>query len=83
MAEAFTFIGFGEAGAAFARPGARAFDRKTGTADTRAAKLADYAAAGVTGAESAVEAQPAPAEGEAAEAPAAPAENPPQGDAGG
>lgn len=56
MAEAFTFIGFGEAGAAFARPGAMAYDRKTDTAETRAAKLADYAAARVTGAATAAEA---------------------------
>lgn len=56
MADALTFIGFGEAGAAFARPGALAYDRKTDTPGTRAAKLADYAAAGVIGAESAAEA---------------------------
>lgn len=53
MAEAFTFIGFGEAGAAFARPGAAAFDLKTGSGDTRAAKLADYATGGVLGADTA------------------------------
>nr|WP_209022881.1 NAD(P)-dependent oxidoreductase [Sphingomonas kaistensis] len=49
-------IGFGEAGAAFARPGVTAFDRKTDVSATRAAKLADYAAAGVAGADSAAEA---------------------------
>jgi len=53
MAEGLTFIGFGEAGAAFARPGATAYDRKTAVTDTRAGKIADYAAAGVTGSESA------------------------------
>jgi 3-hydroxyisobutyrate dehydrogenase-like beta-hydroxyacid dehydrogenase len=56
MADALTFIGFGEAGAAFARPGAVAYDRKTDIPGTRATKLADYAAAGVIGAESAAEA---------------------------
>lgn len=56
VTEAFTFIGFGEAGAAFARPGVTAFDLKTQAAETRAAKLADYAASGVTGAGSAAEA---------------------------
>lgn len=56
MTNAFTFIGFGEAGAAFARPGAVAFDLKTEALGTRAAKLADYAAAGVTGADSAAQA---------------------------
>ncbi|UUR06880.1 NAD(P)-dependent oxidoreductase [Sphingomonas glaciei] len=56
MTEALTFIGFGEAGAAFARPGAAAFDLKTQAAATRAAKLLDYATAGVTGADSAAHA---------------------------
>ena len=48
-----TFIGFGEAGRALARPGARAFDLKTLDVATRAAKLADYRAAGVSGCETA------------------------------
>ena len=48
MGAAFTFIGFGEAGAAFAGGApARAYDRKTDFADMRAAKLADFDAAGV------------------------------------
>jgi 3-hydroxyisobutyrate dehydrogenase-like beta-hydroxyacid dehydrogenase len=54
-------IGFGEAGAAFAqgaewRAAARAYDRKTDDAATRDAKHEEYAAAGVTGVESADEA---------------------------
>lgn len=49
MVSTVTFIGFGEAGRAFARPGARAYDRKTDVAGMRAGKLADYAAAGVAG----------------------------------
>nr|WP_241231044.1 DUF1932 domain-containing protein [Sphingomonas koreensis] len=53
MTGAITFIGFGEAGGAFARPGDRAFDRKTTHPSTRAAKLADYEAAGVEGCETA------------------------------
>lgn len=48
-----TFIGFGEAGRAFAWPGARAFDCKTDNAGTREAMHAAYAAAGVAGAEDA------------------------------
>lgn len=56
MTADFAFIGFGEAGAAFARPGASAFDLKTQSSDTRTAKLADYAAASVTGAANAAEA---------------------------
>jgi 3-hydroxyisobutyrate dehydrogenase-like beta-hydroxyacid dehydrogenase len=48
MGAAFAFIGFGEAGAAFAGGArARGYDRKTDSEDTRAAKLADFAAAGV------------------------------------
>lgn len=48
------FIGFGEAGQAFAQHGGwgnalRAYDRLTDQADTRSAKQADYAAAGVQG----------------------------------
>lgn len=43
MESAVAHIGFGEAGMAFAQPGARAFDLKG------EAKRADYAAAGVTG----------------------------------
>lgn len=49
MVQTIAFIGFGEAGRAFARPGARAYDRKTDDAATRAAKQADYDASGVTG----------------------------------
>ena len=56
MADRLAFIGFGEAGQAFARPDARAFDSKTADAATRAAKFADYAAAGVTGCATAGEA---------------------------
>jgi len=44
-----TFIGFGEAGQAFALPGARAFDRKTDSLGERDAMLFAYAAAGVQG----------------------------------
>jgi 3-hydroxyisobutyrate dehydrogenase-like beta-hydroxyacid dehydrogenase len=51
-----TFIGFGEAGQAFARPGMRAFDRKTLDPAQRPAKLSDYAAARVEGDETAREA---------------------------
>ena len=47
--EAAAYIGFGEAGAAFARPGARAFDLKPD-------KVAAHAAAGVQGCRSAAEA---------------------------
>lgn len=50
------FIGFGEAGRAFARPGDAAFDLKTGDPADRAAKLADYDAGGVRGGETAREA---------------------------
>ena len=53
MTCAITFIGFGEAGQAFAWPGARAFDRKTRDDATRTAKLAEYQVAGVTGCETA------------------------------
>jgi 3-hydroxyisobutyrate dehydrogenase-like beta-hydroxyacid dehydrogenase len=49
MMPATTFIGFGEAGRAFAWAGARAFDLKTLDAGTRASMLAAYAAAGVAG----------------------------------
>lgn len=51
MTGAVAFIGFGEAGETFARPGDRAFDRKTSYPSTRAAKLADYQAAGTRGCE--------------------------------
>ncbi|OJU15459.1 MULTISPECIES: NAD(P)-dependent oxidoreductase [unclassified Sphingomonas] len=54
-----TFIGFGEAGAAFAPPGRsdiRGYDIKLDTPATRANKLADFAAAGVARADSAAEA---------------------------
>src|SRR5687767_14084395 len=49
-----TLIGFGEAGQAFAQHGGwgaavRAYDKLTDQAETRPAKLADYAAAGVQG----------------------------------
>lgn len=48
MDAAFAFIGFGEAGAAFAGGApARGYDRKTDDPATRAAKLADFAGAGV------------------------------------
>lgn len=43
------FIGFGEAGQALAPAGARAYDLLSDAPATRAAKHADYAAAGVTG----------------------------------
>jgi 3-hydroxyisobutyrate dehydrogenase-like beta-hydroxyacid dehydrogenase len=56
MNMAVTFIGFGEAGQAFARPGARAFDHKTDDVATRAAKLADYAVAGVQSCDTAAQA---------------------------
>lgn len=56
MSDATAFIGFGEAGMAFASPGARAYDRKTDHAATAPAKRADYAAAKVIGAASAAEA---------------------------
>lgn len=56
MTVAWTFIGFGEAGRAFARNGARAYDRKTATPETRPGKLADYDSAGVEGCETAREA---------------------------
>lgn len=49
MAGEVAFIGFGEAGQAFAQPGARAYDRKTDDPATREAKLADYRAASVEG----------------------------------
>ncbi|MEG3179640.1 NAD(P)-dependent oxidoreductase [Sphingomonas sp. LT1P40] len=56
MGPIYTFIGFGEAGNAFARPGVRAFDRDTTIPAARPAKLADYEAAGVRGCETAREA---------------------------
>ncbi|WP_430387674.1 DUF1932 domain-containing protein [Blastomonas fulva] len=49
MMPATTFIGFGEAGRAFATAGARAFDRKTLHERERGAMLAAYDAAGVDG----------------------------------
>lgn len=49
MAREIAFIGFGEAGQAFARPGDRAYDRMTDDAAARADKQADYRAAGVLG----------------------------------
>lgn len=59
--ERIALIGFGEAGAAFAAgsewaPHARAYDRKTDDPATRAAKQADYAAAGVGATATAAEA---------------------------
>ncbi len=48
-----TFIGFGEAGRAFAAPGARAFDVKTSDTVQRAEMLAAFASHGVDGAEDA------------------------------
>ena len=51
-----TLIGFGEAGQAFACPGARAYDRKTSDPASRRGKLADYAASRVSGFESVDEA---------------------------
>ncbi|ODP37772.1 NAD(P)-dependent oxidoreductase [Sphingomonas turrisvirgatae] len=56
MSTAVAFIGFGEAGQAFARPDARAFDCKTDDPAERQAKLGDYEAAQVLGYESAGEA---------------------------
>lgn len=56
MEHAVAFIGFGEAGQAFARPGARAYDRKTADPATRPGKRADYDAAAVEGCETAREA---------------------------
>ncbi|MFN3820553.1 DUF1932 domain-containing protein [Blastomonas sp.] len=49
MTNGVTFIGFGEAGRAFAQPGAQAFDRKTLSDATRAEMLAAYAAHEVDG----------------------------------
>jgi len=49
MMPATTFIGFGEAGRAFATAGARAFDHKTLHERERGAMLAAYDAAGVDG----------------------------------
>lgn len=56
MDKTVAFIGFGEAGRAFAMPGAAAFDRKTDISAARPAMLAAYAAAGVEGAEDAASA---------------------------
>lgn len=61
MREDFAFIGFGEAGQAFAGARlpailSRAFDIKTEVAATRDAKLADYAAANADGRDTAAEA---------------------------
>jgi 3-hydroxyisobutyrate dehydrogenase-like beta-hydroxyacid dehydrogenase len=49
MSNSIAFIGFGEAGQAFAWPGARAFDAKTGSPVTRTAMLGAYASTGVEG----------------------------------
>ncbi len=51
-----TFVGFGEAGRAFALAGARAYDRKTQGQATRAAMLAAYSEHGILGAEDPAEA---------------------------
>ena len=51
MGDGVTFIGFGEAGRNLCWPGARAYDRKTDSPDTRDAVRADYATAGVAGAD--------------------------------
>jgi 3-hydroxyisobutyrate dehydrogenase-like beta-hydroxyacid dehydrogenase len=56
MAKALTFIGFGEAGRAFALPGVRAFDCKTLDDTTRSGKCAHYADAGVAGIDTLAEA---------------------------
>jgi 3-hydroxyisobutyrate dehydrogenase-like beta-hydroxyacid dehydrogenase len=57
MGTAFAFIGFGEAGAAFAGAApARGYDRKTDEPDQRAAKLDDFARVGVTPCHDAAEA---------------------------
>lgn len=53
MTSTIAFIGFGEAGRAFAVPDAVAYDRKTAAPATRSAMLAAYAAVGVAGAEDA------------------------------
>ncbi|MDG5489677.1 DUF1932 domain-containing protein [Sphingomonas sp. BGYR3] len=49
MTGPLAFVGFGEAGLAFSRPGDRAFDIRTESAATRDAQHAAYAAAQVTG----------------------------------
>lgn len=56
MDDKVALIGFGEAGRAFAVPGAVAYDCKTAAAATRPAMLAAYAEAGVQGAGGAPEA---------------------------
>jgi 3-hydroxyisobutyrate dehydrogenase-like beta-hydroxyacid dehydrogenase len=57
MDEAFAFIGFGEAGTAFAGGApVRSYDRKTDHPDLRAAKLDDFANAGVAACADAAEA---------------------------
>ncbi|RST30674.1 NAD(P)-dependent oxidoreductase [Sphingomonas ginkgonis] len=53
MASAVTFIGFGEAGLAFAAAGARGYDRKLDDPSLRAAKLSDFDAGYVTACDSA------------------------------
>lgn len=53
MSHPVAFIGFGEAGRAFAWSGARAFDRKTDEPASREEMLRAYALAGVDGAETA------------------------------
>ena len=57
LTQRIAFIGFGEAGGAFAegwegRPGITAFDIKTESPDTAAGKRSDYERRGVTGARS-------------------------------
>ncbi len=56
MPSSVAFIGFGEAGQAFAKAGTRAFDHDTMVPAARRAKLADYDAAEVMGCETAREA---------------------------
>lgn len=56
MTDSATFIGFGEAGRAFAWPGAFAYDRKADVAAIRAELLDAYTAAEVTGADDAASA---------------------------
>lgn len=53
MLRTTAFVGFGEAGRAFAWAGARAFDRKAGNGSLRGEMLAAFASAGVDGAEDA------------------------------
>jgi len=56
MESEVTFIGFGEAGMAFAKPGACGYDRKLDNPTTRPGKLADFASASVRSCDTAAEA---------------------------